>query len=70
MLQETERIVGLTEEIVRSDELLGAYVRDNVGTYCHALGTLEWGLTETQALLSTNTAAFAVSRTCGWSMPQ
>jgi choline dehydrogenase len=43
MLQEAERIVGLTEEIVRSDELLGAYVRDNVGTYCHALGTARMG---------------------------
>lgn len=43
MMQETERIVGLTEEIVRSDERLGAYVLDNVGTYCHALGTARMG---------------------------
>jgi choline dehydrogenase len=43
MLQETERIVGLTEDIVRSDELLGAYVLDNVGTYCHALGSASMG---------------------------
>jgi choline dehydrogenase len=41
--QESERIVGLTEDIVRSDELLGAYVLDNVGTYCHALGTARMG---------------------------
>jgi choline dehydrogenase len=43
IVQETERIVGLTEDIVRSDELLAAYVLDNVGTYCHALGTARMG---------------------------
>jgi choline dehydrogenase len=43
MLQETERIVGLTHQIVGSDELLAAYVLDNVGTYCHALGTARMG---------------------------
>jgi choline dehydrogenase len=43
MLQDSERIVGLTKDIVRSDELLGAYVLDNIGTYCHALGTARMG---------------------------
>jgi choline dehydrogenase len=43
IVRETEGVVGLTEDIVRSDELLGAYVVDNVGTYCHALGTARMG---------------------------
>ena len=43
MVQETDRIVGLSEEIVSSDERLAAYVLDNVGTYCHALGTARMG---------------------------
>ena len=46
ILQETERIVGLTDDVVRSDELLAAYVLDNVGTYCHALGTARMGKEE------------------------
>lgn len=33
----------MTKDIVRSDERLGAYVLDNVGTYCHALGTARMG---------------------------
>jgi choline dehydrogenase len=43
LVQETERIVGLSEEIVTSDERLAAYVHENVGTYCHALGTARMG---------------------------
>ena len=46
IMQETERIVGLTDDVVRSDELLAAYVLDNVGTYCHALGTARMGKEE------------------------
>ena len=41
--RETERVVGLSEEIVRSDGLLRDYVFNNVGTYCHALGTARMG---------------------------
>ena len=33
----------MTEDVVGSDELLGTYVLDNVGTYCHALGTARMG---------------------------
>ena len=43
LVQETERIIGLSGEIVGSDERLAAYVLDNVGTYCHALGTARMG---------------------------
>jgi choline dehydrogenase len=41
--RETECIVGLTNEVVGSDELLATYVLGNVGTYCHALGTAPMG---------------------------
>jgi choline dehydrogenase len=41
--RETERVVDLNEEIVRSDALLHDYVRNNVGTYGHALGTARMG---------------------------
>lgn len=41
--RETERAVGLSELIVRSDNLLRDYVLSNVGTYCHALGTARMG---------------------------
>jgi len=44
--RETERVVGLSDEIVRSDDLLRDYVRNNVGTYCHALGTARMGPAE------------------------
>jgi len=43
LAQETERIIGLSAEIVGSDERLAAYVLDNLGTYCHALGTARMG---------------------------
>ena len=41
--QETQGVVGLSEEIVSSDELLRTYIFENVGTYCHALGTAPMG---------------------------
>ncbi len=41
--RETERVVGLSEEIIQSDGLLRDYVLDNVGSYCHALGTARMG---------------------------
>ena len=41
--QQTQGVVGLTEEIVRSDDLLSAYIREQIGTYCHALGTAPMG---------------------------
>ncbi len=41
--RETKRVVGLSEEIIQSDGLLRDYVFDNVGSYCHALGTARMG---------------------------
>ena len=41
--RETDGVVGLTEEIVRSDDLLRHYILENIGTYCHALGTARMG---------------------------
>lgn len=37
------KIVALTDEIVDSDQRLLAYIRGNIGTYCHALGTAPIG---------------------------
>lgn len=37
------RVVGLTEEIVASDDQLKRYMHDYIGTYCHALGTVPIG---------------------------
>lgn len=34
-----KKIAGLNDDIVKSDERLLAYMRANIGTYCHALGT-------------------------------
>jgi choline dehydrogenase len=36
-------VAGLSEEMVDSDELLRGYMRANVGTYCHASGTVPMG---------------------------
>jgi choline dehydrogenase len=36
-------IVGLTEDIVASDDRLKTHIRANIGTYCHALGTAPIG---------------------------
>jgi choline dehydrogenase len=41
--RETQGVVGLSEEVVTSDDLLRAYIRENIGTYCHALGTARMG---------------------------
>ena len=41
--RETQGVVGLTEEIIRSDDLLRSYIFDKIGTYCHALGTARMG---------------------------
>ena len=41
--RETQGVVGLTEEIICSDELLRRYILENIGTYCHALGTARMG---------------------------
>jgi choline dehydrogenase len=38
-----ERIAGLSAETVGSDERLASYIRGNVGTYCHASGTVPIG---------------------------
>ena len=38
-----QRVAGLSDEIVASDELLKQYMRANIGTYCHALGTVPIG---------------------------
>jgi len=40
-----QRVAGLNNEIVSSDELLKSYIRANIGTYCHALGTAPIGPT-------------------------
>lgn len=34
-----QRVAGLNDEIVGSDERLKKYMRANIGTYCRALGT-------------------------------
>jgi choline dehydrogenase len=38
-----QRVAGLSEEILGSDEQLKSYMRANIGTYCHALGTAPIG---------------------------
>jgi choline dehydrogenase len=38
-----QRIAGLSEQIVESDGLLNSYMRANIGTYCHASGTVPIG---------------------------
>ncbi len=38
-----QRFAGLSEDIVASDSRLIAYMRANIGTYCHALGTVPIG---------------------------
>jgi choline dehydrogenase len=39
-----QRVAGLTAEAVASDEQLQTYIRANIGTYCHALGTAPIGI--------------------------
>jgi len=43
MAKAYQRVAGLSEEIVGSDDLLKSYMRANIGTYCHALGTAPIG---------------------------
>ena len=43
MAKSYQRIAGLSAEIVDSDERLAAYIRANIGTYCHASGTVPIG---------------------------
>ncbi len=38
-----QRIAGLSDRIVNSDALLTGYIRANIGTYCHASGTVPIG---------------------------
>jgi choline dehydrogenase len=41
--RETQGVVALNEDIIASDNLLRSYIAENVGTYCHALGTARMG---------------------------
>jgi choline dehydrogenase len=38
-----KKVVGLTDDIVASDDRLTAYMHDHIGTFCHALGTVPIG---------------------------
>ena len=38
-----ERVAGIDDETVKSDESLTTYIKSNVGTFCHALGTAPMG---------------------------
>ena len=37
------RVAGLSDNIVKDDDALRAYIRANIGTYCHASGTVPIG---------------------------
>jgi choline dehydrogenase len=41
--RESDGVVGLSDAVVRSDDLLRKYIYANVGTYCHAVGTARMG---------------------------
>jgi choline dehydrogenase len=41
--REIQGVVGLTEKIVGSNALLRSYIFEQIGTYCHALGTVPMG---------------------------
>jgi choline dehydrogenase len=43
MANSYQRIAGLSEKVVGSDEQLKSYMRANIGTYCHASGTAPIG---------------------------
>lgn len=43
MANSFERIAGLSQSIVESDQRLLSYIRANIGTYCHASGTAPIG---------------------------
>ena len=38
-----QRVAGLSDEVVGSDERLKAYMRADIGTFCHASGTAPIG---------------------------
>lgn len=38
-----QSIAGLSDQVVGSDDRLKAYIRSNIGTYCHASGTVPMG---------------------------
>jgi len=42
----TVRILGLDEHTLESDAELSAYIRANMGTFCHAVGTARMGPNE------------------------
>jgi choline dehydrogenase len=46
-----KKVAGLSDEIVASDERLMTYMRANIGTYCHALGTAPMGAAENGGVL-------------------
>lgn len=43
MTQAYDRVAGLDDVTVKSDKLLTTYIANNVGTFCHALGTAPMG---------------------------
>ncbi len=43
MVNAYQRVAGLSDEVVGSDERLKAYMRANIGTFCHASGTAPIG---------------------------
>jgi choline dehydrogenase len=43
MTKAYQRVAGLSQRIVDSDEQLKSYIRTNIGTYCHASGTAPIG---------------------------
>jgi choline dehydrogenase len=43
MTRAYQRVAGLSQRIVDSDEQLTSYIRTNIGTYCHASGTAPIG---------------------------
>ena len=43
MAKAYQRVAGLTEQTVLADAKLKSYIRGNIGTYCHASGTVPIG---------------------------
>jgi choline dehydrogenase-like flavoprotein len=58
-----QRVVGLTDEIVGSDERLREYVLATVRSYCHALGTAPMGAdVRSGAVVDENGAVHGIDR--------
>jgi choline dehydrogenase len=38
-----QRVAGLSDQMIESDEQLRSYIRAHIGTYCHASGTAPIG---------------------------